>query len=57
MPMILKNMPKAFDLTCKKGYYPFFITANNLDYVGPHPVPKYYGADFMSGNNRAQLLA
>jgi len=23
----------------------FFNTANNLDYVGCHPEPKYYGAD------------
>ena len=33
LPMSLKSMPKLFDLTCKKGYYPhFFNTANNLDY-------------------------
>jgi hypothetical protein len=25
MPMSLKNMPKAFDLTCMKGYYPHFF--------------------------------
>ena len=58
MPMGLKNMPKAFDLTCKKVYYPhFFNTANNLDYVGPYPEPKYYGADFISAAERAQFLA
>ena len=22
LPMSLKSMPKSFDLTCKKGYYP-----------------------------------
>ena len=31
LPMSLKSMPKSFDLTCKKGYYHFFNTANNLD--------------------------
>ena len=57
MPMILKSMPKSFDLTCKKGYYPhIFNTANNLDYVGRYSEPKYYGADFMSGDERAQFL-
>jgi hypothetical protein len=50
-------MPKSFELTSKKGYYPrFFNTADNLDYVGPYPEPKYYGADFMSGDERAQFL-
>jgi len=41
LPTSLKSMPKSFDLTCKKGYYPhFFNTANNLDYVGTHPEPE-----------------
>ena len=58
LPMSLRSMPKPFDLTCKKGYYShFFNTANNLDYVGPHPEPKFYGADFMSGDVRAQFSA
>ena len=34
----------------------FFNTAKNLDYVGPHPEPKYYGADFTSGDKRSQFL-
>ena len=58
MPKRLKNMPKPFDLTSKKGYYPhFFNRAKNLDYVGLYPEPKYYGADFMSADDRAQFLA
>ena len=58
IPMALKNMPKSFDLTCKKGYYPhFFNTAENLDYVGAYPEPKYYGADFMSTEERTKFLA
>jgi len=51
-------MPKSFDLTCKKGYYPhFFNTAKNLDYVSSHPERKFYGADFMSGDERARFSA
>jgi len=56
LPMFLKSVPKSFDLTCKKGYYPHFNTANNLNYVGSYSEPKYYGADFMSGDERAQFL-
>jgi len=56
LPMSLKSMPKSFDLTCKKGYYPhFFNTAKNLNYEGPYPEPKFYGADYMSGDGRAQF--
>jgi len=51
LPMSLKSMPKSFDLTCKKGYYPhFFNTAKNLDYVGPYLEPVFYGADYMLGD-------
>ena len=45
--MSLKSMPKSFDLTCEKGYYPHFNTANDLDYACPHPEPKFYGEDFV----------
>jgi hypothetical protein len=34
----------------------FFNTAKNLDYVCPHPETKYYGAQFISGDERAQFL-
>jgi len=58
MPMSPKSMPKSFDLTCKKEYYPhFFNTANNFDYVGSHPEPKFYGADVMSGDEQNQFSA
>jgi hypothetical protein len=57
LPMSLKSMPKLFDLTCKKRYYPqFFNTAENLDYVGHNPEPEYYWADYMSGDEQAQFL-
>ena len=50
-------MPKSFDLSCKKGYYShLFYTVENLDYVDPYPEPKYYGADYMSGDERARFL-
>jgi hypothetical protein len=55
--MSLKSMPKSFDLTCKKGYYPhFFKTASNLNYVGPYPEPEFYAADSMSADERTQLM-
>ena len=57
LPISLKSMPKSFDLTCKKGNYLHFSnTAQNLDYSGPYPEPKFYGADYMSGDERAQFL-
>ena len=58
LPMSLKSMPKSFDLTCKKGYYPhFFNTADNLDYVGSNSEHKFYGADFMFRDERTQFSA
>jgi len=57
LPTSLKSVPKSFDLTCRKVYYPhFFNTANNLYYVGPYSKPKFYGAEFMSGDERSQFL-
>jgi hypothetical protein len=57
VPMGLRAMSKAFDLRCRKGYYPhFFNTDQNLNYVGPVPEPRYYGVDFMSGEERVQFL-
>jgi hypothetical protein len=53
----LLSMSKSFELTCKKGYYPhLFNTAKNFDYEGPYNEPKYYGADFLSGDERAQFF-
>jgi hypothetical protein len=57
LPMSLKSMPKSFDLTCRKGYYSHFLnTASNVNYVGPYLDPEFYGADFMSADERAQFL-
>jgi hypothetical protein len=36
LPMSLKNMPKSFDLTCRKGYYPqFFLHGQQSKLRGP----------------------
>ena len=57
IPMSLKNAQSVWS-HMQEGLLPsFFNTANNLDYVGPYPEPKYYGADFMSADDRAQFLA
>ena len=36
--------------------YSLFNMANNVDYVGQYPEPKFYAADYMSGDERAQFL-
>ena len=55
--MSLNSMPKSFDLTFKKRYYPhFFNTASNLNYVGPYPEPEFYGTDFSPADERALFL-
>ena len=39
----------------QEGLLPsFFNTDKNLEYLGPYPEPEYYGADFMSADDRAQ---
>ena len=56
LPMSLKNMPKSFNLTCKKGYYThIFNTAINLNYVGAYPEPELYGQT-MSVDERTQSM-
>jgi len=56
LPLSLRSMTKILDLTCKKVYYhQFFNTAKNLDYVGSYPEPKYYGANYMLGDERSQF--
>jgi hypothetical protein len=41
----------------QKGLLPqYFNKAKNFDYVGPHPESKYYGADYIRENERAQFL-
>lgn len=33
-----------------------FYTAKNLDYVGPYPEHKFYGADFITDDGRYEFL-
>ncbi len=58
LPMKLSALPKAFGLNeLKKGWFPhFFNTRDNQHFVDPYPEPKYYGHDFMSINEREELL-
>jgi hypothetical protein len=50
-------MPKSFDLTCRKGFYlHFFNTASNMNYVGVYRKPEFYGAEYMSADERAPFL-
>ena len=49
MSMPLRKLPEAFGLQVSKSWFPhLFNTKANLDYVGPIPDIKYYGADEMS---------
>jgi len=56
-PRSLESMPKSFDLTCKKVYYPhFYNTYNNLKYVGPSPEHKFQMTDYKSGDELAKFF-
>ncbi|XP_067322381.1 uncharacterized protein [Anolis sagrei] len=48
LPMALSKLPKALGFDEVKGYFPhYFNTAENWNYVGPLPLPKYYGVEYM----------
>jgi len=58
MPMLLRMLPEAFGLQASKSWFPhYFNTKANLDYVGPIPDIKYYGADEMSEGERREIMA
>jgi len=58
MPMPLRKLPEAFGLQASKSWFPhLFNTKANLDYVGPIPDIKYYGADEMSDGERREFMA
>jgi hypothetical protein len=41
----------------QERFYPhFFNTDSNLNYVGVYPEPEFYGAEYMSADERAQFL-
>jgi len=58
IPMPLRKPPQAFGLQASKSRFPhLFNTKANLDYVGPIPDIKYYGADEMSEGERKEFMA
>jgi len=58
MPMPLRKLPEAFGLQTSKSWFPhLFNTKANLDYVGPIPDIRYYGADEMSEGERRGFMA
>ncbi|XP_031338599.1 uncharacterized protein LOC116167355 [Photinus pyralis] len=57
IPIPLSAFPKNFNFPGSKGYFPhFFNTLPNQDYVGPLPVPHFYGCDEMSVKNWEDCL-
>ena len=57
LPMKLSSLPKSFALEETKGFFPFhFNTKVNQDYVGPYPDPQFYGAEYMSTEERSKFL-
>jgi G:T-mismatch repair DNA endonuclease (very short patch repair protein) len=56
--MPLRKLSEAFGLSVSKSWFPhYFNTKANLDYVGPMPDIKYFGADEMSEGERKDFLA
>ncbi|KAK2863533.1 hypothetical protein Q5P01_003066 [Channa striata] len=58
LPFPLATLPKAmgFSENCK-GFFPHkFSSENTLDYVGPYPEARCYGADQMSVKNRESFM-
>jgi len=55
LPMSFNSMHKSFDLTCKKGYLPHFLTLPTIWIMWALIPNTYYGADFMLGDDRSQF--
>jgi len=57
LPMPLRKVPETFGLSTQKTWFShYWNTEANLDYVGPIPDIKYFGADEMSENERISCL-
>lgn len=58
MPMRLAALLAAFEIIeTSKGYFLHtFNVTENQQYVGPYPFAEYYGADYMSPEDRANFL-
>jgi len=58
LPMALRKVPEAFELTACKSWYPhYFNTQSNLDYIGPIPGIEQYGVDQISESERKEFMA
>jgi len=56
LPMPLRKLPEAFDLTSRKSCYPhLFKTSEILGHVGHMPDIRLYGADAISVSERLEF--
>ena len=56
--MFLRKLTEAFGLSVTKSFFPhYYNTKANLEYVGPIPNIKYYGADEMGEGERKDFLS
>ena len=57
LPRPFRKLPEAFGLSAQKTWFPhYWNTKANLDYVGPIPDIKYFGADEMSEGDKGFLV-
>ena len=57
LPMPIRELPEAVGLSSKKSWFPHYSnTKANLDYVGPIPDIKYFGADEMGREKGFHVL-
>jgi len=58
LPIPLRKLPEAFRLLAKKSWFPhYYNTETKLDYVGPIPDIKYFGADEMGEGERKDFMS
>jgi hypothetical protein len=56
--MPLRKLPEAFGFSSSNSWFPhYFNTKANMDYVGPIPEIRYFGADEMSEGERKDFLS
>jgi hypothetical protein len=54
--MIIKFINISFDHSCEERHYTHsFNTARNLNNEGPYLAPKYFGAEYLSGDKKTQI--
>jgi hypothetical protein len=53
-----RKLPEAFGLSVSKTWFPHYSnTKANLDYVGPLPAMKYFGADEMGEGETREFMS